>query len=224
MGTNLYFPQFTSEIIKMSAAGSLRENFFAMAKRVESLSGIIDPREPDSLIYAKGILNAVIEDLEAMVIAGDATGENEASQLMSEINGLLQQTRGLKAHIDKAVEIQSSLREEAQAEATRSSTNEETSMDEEGSSEKPGEARKDAVRDYVNQQGDTPLDRQEIGKLLLLVARAHKTGVLSLHQKSFLKTQIVGRVGMLRVVLQLEGLEMIFHALQAISGPAATDE
>ena len=45
-----------------------------MAKRVESLSGIIDPREPDSLIYAQGILDAVISDL-SMVLAGDAAEE-----------------------------------------------------------------------------------------------------------------------------------------------------
>ena len=208
----------------MSASESLREKFFAMAKRVESLSGIIDPREPDSLIYAQGILNAVIEDLEAMVTVGNAAGENEVSQLMSEINGLLQQTQGLKAHIDKAVEIQSTLSEEAQAQGTQESLSEGSSENEERNSEKSGKAQKDFVREYVNQQGDMPLDRQEIGKLLLLVARAHKTGVLSMQQKSFLKTQIVGRIGMLRVVLQLEGLEMIFHALKAISGPTSSEE
>jgi hypothetical protein len=197
----------------MSAASSLRENFFAMAKRVESLSGIIDPKEPDSLIYAQGILNAVIEDLEAMVIAGNSTGEeSDGSGLMNEITGLLNQTRGLKGHIDKAVEIQSNISEEAQ---TQSQREEEPAASE--------EEEKDFVRGYVNQQGETPLDRQEIGKLLLLVGRAAKTGILSQKQKSFLKTQIVGRVGMLRVVLQLQGLDMIFHALKAISGDSGED-
>ncbi len=198
----------------MSASGSLRDNFFAMAKRVESLSGIIDPREPDSLIYAQGILNAVISDLEAMVLAGDAAGENEASQLMNEISGLLTQTRGLKAHIDKAVEIQSNLSEEAQPQAAQQQQSDEDS----GEDPAKGDQR-DMVREYVNQQGDKPLDRQEIGKLLLLVARAQKTGRLTVEQKAFLKNQIVNRIGMLRVVLQLDGLETVFHALQAISSP-----
>ena len=198
----------------MSASGSLRDNFFAMAKRVESLSGIIDPREPDSLIYAQGILDAVISDLEAMVLAGDAAEENEASQLMNEISGLLTQTRGLKAHIDKAVEIQSNLSEEAQAQAAQQQ------QSDEGSKENPAKGdQRDMVREYVNQQGDKPLDRQEIGKLLLLVARAHKTGKLTVEQKAFLKNQIVNRIGMLRVVLQLDGLETVFNALQAISSP-----
>jgi len=39
---------------KMTSA-ALRENFFKVAERVESLSGIIDPSNPASLIYAQKV-------------------------------------------------------------------------------------------------------------------------------------------------------------------------
>jgi len=36
-------------------SAALRENFFKVAERVESLSGIIDPSNPQSLIYAQKV-------------------------------------------------------------------------------------------------------------------------------------------------------------------------
>ena len=44
---------------KMSSA-QLRENFFKVAERVESLSGIIDPSNPQSLIYAQKVCILIV--------------------------------------------------------------------------------------------------------------------------------------------------------------------
>lgn len=194
----------------MSAAESLRVSFFAMAQRVESLSGLIDPRRPATLLHAQTTLNEVVNDLEAMVIVGDRMEAEPGagqSDLIREIRSLLEQTRGLKLHIDKAVGIQAGL----SGEGGGSQSQEEPEVESE-------EASESDVREFVNSQGDVPLDRQEIAKLLLLISRAHKGGVLSQKQKDFLKTQVVARVGMLRVILQLSGIEMIMSALKAISG------
>ena len=193
----------------MSAADNLRESFFAMAKRVESLSGLIDPSRPETLLNAQATLNAVISDLESMVLVGDRMESEPGagpSNLITEIRALLEQTRGLKTHIDKAIVIQGGLSDDAEAAAQQETTDEEP------------QGERDTVREFVTSQGDVPLDRQEIAKLLLLISRAEKGGVLSKKQKDFLKTQVVARVGMLRVILQLSGIEMIMQALKAISG------
>ena len=191
----------------MSAADSLR-TFFAMAQRVESLSGLIDPTKPSTLLHAQSTLSAVITDLEAMTLVGDRMeaepGAGE-SNLITEIRSLLDQTRGLKLHIDKAIGMQAGAGGGA--------------APEEAAEEPVGESDSQ-VREFVNSQGEQPLARQEIAKLLLLISRAHKSGVLSQKQKDFLKTQVVARVGMLRVILQLNGIEMIMSALKAISGDA----
>ena len=194
----------------MSAAASLRQSFFAMAKRVESLSGLIDPNRPETLLHAQDTLDAVINDLEAMVLVGDRMesepGEGP-SNLITEIRALLEQTRGLKSHIDKAIQIQKGVSNDARP--SQQQKNETADETEDG---------KKAAMEFVTSQGDAPLDRQEIAKLLLLISRAEKGGVLSKKQKSFLKTQVVARVGMLRVILQLNGIEVIMRALKAISG------
>lgn len=182
-----------------------------MAKRVESLSGLIDPSRPETLLNAQATLNAVISDLESMVLVGDrmesgSGAGSSPSNLITEIRALLEQTRGLKSHIDKAIVIQGGLSDDAEAAAQQETTDEEP------------QGERDTVREFVTSQGDVPLDRQEIAKLLLLISRAEKGGVLSKKQKDFLKTQVVARVGMLRVILQLSGIEMIMQALKAISG------
>jgi hypothetical protein len=202
----------------MSAADSLRENFFAMAKRVESLSGLIDPKEPSTLVYAQSILSAVTKDLEAMTLVGDRMeGEPDApgATLMNEIRSLLGQTQGLKAHIDKAIEIQSNMSGGTDGGAEQQ---QQQHMPPPPPQEQEQQTERDAVKEFVNSQGDVPLDRQEIAKLLLLICRAEKSGILSKKQKDFLKTQVVARTGMLRVILQLQGIEMIMQALKAISG------
>jgi hypothetical protein len=205
----------------MSAADSLRENFFAMAKRVESLSGLIDPKEPSTLVYAQSILSAVTKDLEAMTLVGDRMeGEPDAPgvTLMSEIRSLLGQTQGLKAHIDKAIEIQSSMPGGMDGGTEQPQPPQQQHMPPPPPHEQEQQTERDAVKEFVNSQGDVPLDRQEIAKLLLLICRAEKSGILSKKQKDFLKTQVVARTGMLRVILQLQGIEMIMQALKAISG------
>lgn len=193
----------------MSAADSLRTSFFAMAQRVESLSGLIDPTRPSTLLHAQATLSAVITDLEAMTLVGDRMEAEPGagqSNLITEIRSLLDQTRGLKLHIDKAIGMQAGAGGGA--------------APEEAAEEEPVGESDSQVREFVNSQGEQPLSRQEIAKLLLLISRAHKSGVLSQKQKDFLKTQVVARVGMLRVILQLNGIEMIMSALKAISGDA----
>jgi len=69
----------------------------------------------------------------------------------------------------------------------------------------------------VAQNESEPLNREEIGKLLILTSRAYTSKILSANQRSFLKTQIVAQHGMLRVVLQFPTLESIMSALKTIS-------
>ena len=61
------------------------------------------------------------------------------------------------------------------------------------------------------------MNREEIGKLLVLTSRAYKSQIVSPNQRAFLKTQIIARHGMLRVVLQFPTLESIMAALKTIS-------
>jgi hypothetical protein len=84
--------------------------------------------------------------------------------------------------------------------------------------EDEGDADADERVDRLVAQNESePLNREEIGKLLILTSRAYTSKILSPNQRSFLKTQIVAQHGMLRVVLQFPTLESIMSALKTIS-------
>ena len=235
------------------AQGQLRENFFRVAERVESLSGIIDPAVPESLTYAQKVLVNIVSDLTNMAVAGqrlDSDTPGQESTLVTEIFGLLEQSKTLLGHIHRAVDIQDRLGQAQGAGAAPGSSNQqqgdadsnedETSDDsddddsesddsedaeEDTESESDGypaapqsrEKEEDRVDDLVAQNEAEPLTREEIGKLLVLTSRAFKSEIVGQSQRAFLKTQIIARHGMLRVVLQFPTLESIMAALKTIS-------
>lgn len=209
----------------------LRENFFKVAERVESLSGIIDPSVPESLTYAQKVLVQIVSDLTNMAAAGqqiDAATPGTESTLVGEIFGLLDQSKTLLSHIHRAVQIQSRLGSgETRAAQPQESYDEESDSDESDSDESDDEdsesesgaddAEGRRVDQLVAQNEADPLSREEIGKLLVLTSRAYKSQIISPNQRAFLKTQIIARHGMLRVVLQFPSLESIMAALKTIS-------
>lgn len=65
---------------------------------------------------------------------------------------------------------------------------------------------------------DTPLAREEIAKLLLLVSRARGIGQLSDSQKSSLKLQVCARKSHLRDILRQQDITHIMAALRAAGG------
>ena len=211
------------------ASATLRESFLKVAERVESLSGIIDPANPSSLIYAQKVLAEIVSNLGKMAQLGqriDAANEETKgaeSSIVSEIFGLLEQSKSLLEHITRAINIQSrisgtgnarqSRADEVDDEESDESDSESDSEDEDSNEEEED----DRVDKLVSQNEADPLNREEIGKLLILTARAYTSKILSANQRSFLKTQIVARHGMLRVVLQFPTLESIMSALRTIS-------
>jgi len=92
--------------------------------------------------------------------------------------------------------------------------------EEEEEEEEETDARVDRL---VARNESEPLNREEIGKLLILTSRAYASKILSPNQRSFLKTQIVAQHGMLRVVLQFPTLESIMSALKTISSSVDED-
>jgi hypothetical protein len=209
------------------AQGVLRENFFRVAERVESLSGIIDPAVPESLTYAQEVLVQIVKDLTTMAVAGQRLDEQtpgSESTLVGEIFGLLEQSKTLLGHIHRAVEIQSTL-----GTGTVPSRGPEDNDESESESESEGDSDESSDEDDNNANEDKRVDqlvaqneaeqlnREEIGKLLVLTSRAYKSQIVSPNQRAFLKTQIIARHGMLRVVLQFPTLESIMAALKTIS-------
>ena len=117
-------------------------------------------------------------------------------------------------HIHRARTIQSRFVGATEVNARRPSNQEESETD---SSSDEEEEEDEQVSRVVAQNESEPLSREEIGKLLILTSRAYTLKILSPNQRSFLKTQIVARHGMLRVVLQFPTLESIMSALKTIS-------
>ena len=60
------------------------------------------------------------------------------------------------------------------------------------------------------------LRRDEIGKLLLLVAKAFQTQQITREQRSRIKEQICNRAGYLRMVLEQQDMRVVIAALVAI--------
>lgn len=221
-------------------AAELRANFFKVAERVESLSGIIDPSKPRSLISAQTLLMSIVADLGEMAIQGQridseqngSEGGSGESGIVTEVFGLLDQTKVLLGHVQRALDIQSRMaaggsalpqlngrgddgkneeETDSEDEADPADDNEELDVDED---EDEAQGR---VSDLVKQNEEQPLSREEIGKLLILTSRAFKSEIISGNQRSFLKGQIIARHGMLRVVLQFPTVESILNALKTIS-------
>ena len=65
---------------------------------------------------------------------------------------------------------------------------------------------------------ETPLAREEIAKLLLLVARAHSIGQISDTQKSNLKMEVCQRKHYLRAILRQQDITQVMTALSQIGG------
>ena len=215
--------------------GGLRENFFRVANRMEALSGIIDPQDPDTLHYARAALLEIVTDLTNMAVSGQKMdGESsQESTLVTEIFGLLEQSKNLLGHIHKAIEIQSRLgtgrvpSNDTNRQPEEESGDSESDDDSDSESDDDKEASPDndptnnseshRVDRLVQANEEKMLSREEIGKMLVLTSRAYKTQIITPNQRAFLKNQIIARYGMLRVVLQFPTLESIMAALKTIS-------
>jgi len=199
---------------KEEVAKALREKFFLVAERVESLSGIIDPNVPSSLTYAKSILDSIVDDLSKMGQIGknidEENSDGQQSGLVQEIFGLLGQSKTLLSHIEKAITIQKTLGGgvEEQGAGSQQQEDEEEEKEEDGGID---------VARVVSMNEDAPLTREEIGQLLILVSRALSLNIISQAQRGFLKNQIIGQHGMLRVILQFPTVDQIMGALKTIS-------
>lgn len=62
----------------------------------------------------------------------------------------------------------------------------------------------------------SPLRRDEVGKLLLLIARAHSTQQISTSQRSLIKGHVCRRAGYLRILLAQENIHVVMSALASI--------
>lgn len=210
---------------------TMQEKFFKIAERVESLSGIIDPSQPETLLYAQGILSSIISDLNVMASDSAATGaDGQSPNMIEEVKGLLEQTKGLKGHIDRAISIRETMGFSDQQEAstdqvtpdavdaapryTSSGNNNNNDNDDDDGSEP---LSKDEIKMYMEKQSSAELKREEISVLLMLVATAYKAQLLTQAQRGFLKNQIVRRLGVLRVILQLNDIPSQIEALRTIS-------
>lgn len=140
----------------------------------------------------------------------------------------------LLEHIHRAISIQSRISGATAADAPGAGAspnandddededNEDSeSSDDVGDDEDEDEGREDDTDERVDRlvarNESEPLNREEIGKLLILTSRAYTSKIISPNQRAFLKTQIVAQHGMLRVVLQFPTLESIMSALKTIS-------
>lgn len=77
------------------------------------------------------------------------------------------------------------------------------------------DAREEGTRGEVDEE--KVLERDEIAKLLLLVARAFAFQHITLDQKSVIKNDIVRRKPYLRQIVMLDDISSIMNALKKIS-------
>jgi len=83
--------------------------------------------------------------------------------------------------------------------------------------------QQEAARSLQQQETDLigkqpPLNRDEIGKLLLLTSRGYKRNELSFKQRAYIKHQILLQQGYLRVIIPLNDINKIMSALRAVGG------
>ena len=74
---------------------------------------------------------------------------------------------------------------------------------------------------YIN---PPDLRREEIGKLLLLVARAYQTKHIDSNQRALIKGHICRKAGYLRVILEQTDMSVVMGALSAIGRSDDEDE
>ena len=140
----------------------------------------------------------------------EENSDGQQSGLVQEIFGLLGQSKTLLSHIEKAITIQKTLGGgvEEQGAGSQQQEDEEEEKEEDGGID---------VARVVSMNEDAPLTREEIGQLLILVSRALSLNIISQAQRGFLKNQIIGQHGMLRVILQFPTVDQIMGALKTIS-------
>jgi hypothetical protein len=177
---------------------------------------------PESLHYAKQILEAIVVDLGKMGQIGqeletDAL-DGEQSGLVKEIMGLLGHSTTLLEHIGRAIIMQESMgRGAGVASGADEEPEEEDKAAEAGRGDDSANAQDDDVAKTVQVNEDEPLNRDEIARLLICVAKALSLQIITQAQRGFLKDQIIARHGMLRVILQFPTLDGIMMALQTVS-------
>lgn len=116
-------------------------------------------------------------------------GKSTRTLLTKEISNLLHQTQQLYQVLDLTIQKQQSLAQYQQQQ----------------------QQQKDTLA------MDAPLAREEVAKLLLLIARAHGIGQLSDEQKRHLKMEVCQRKSHLRNILRQQDITQIMTAL-ALAG------
>jgi hypothetical protein len=87
-----------------------------------------------------------------------------------------------------------------------------------GAAQQREAAAKDSSQDTTEIGEESPLAREEIAKLLLLVSRAHGIGQLTDSQKSNLKMEVCLRKSYLRHILRQQDINQIMSALAEAGG------
>ena len=171
----------------------MKERFLAMASRVEAMGVGLSLSDPASLIRTQKLLEAIIKDLQDMVRIGQQSSYGSESKIMQDVIELYGQTTRLHKHLSDSISKQQAAPPPPQRQDEASSS-----------------------ADMIGAQ--PPLNRDEIGKLLLLTNRGYKLSQLSKKQRGYIKHQILLQQGYLRVIIPLNDIGQIMSALRAVGG------
>lgn len=203
-----------------------------MTRRVTKLDSIIDPRDPRTLLTAKDELDSIVADLGAMIVKSGSD-----HPMVNEISDLLRHSRMLQGHIERAIAgtiargVDLTPSSTTGVTSTQTNTSNQRPLEPEPETEEDLEESEDEDEDegededednerYVN---PPDLRREEIGKLLLLVARAYQTKHINNDQRALIKGHICRKAGYLRVILEQTDMNVVMGALSAI-GRADDDD
>lgn len=166
---------------------TLEERFADVTAKMGGFDLVIDPGNPESLVKAKEQLDEIILELEGFLKSGDLEDNSEKS-------------KALLGDVSDLLSQTRVLHGHISKQTNKYSASVPT-----GSTQS------------IPDVGDNPLRRDEIAKLLLLVARAYSIKQISLPQRSFLKSEIVNRKGYLRDVVQQEDIGKVLEMLAEIA-------
>jgi hypothetical protein len=136
----------------------------------------------------------------------------------------LQHSTLLQGHIERAIEntvargVDLGLNaSNVNAKAVRDDE-EDDGSDEEDTNENDNNLNTDSAASIESVTADmqSPLRREEIGKLLLLISRAYSTRQIDHQQRRLIKSHVCRRAGYLRILLLQTDMSVVMAALSAI--------
>lgn len=183
-------PQRSSPVKSSPSKQVSATDFAAMTSRVENLDLEIDPSNPQSLLRAKGDIDSIVRDLENFNAAG-------ANKFSADDDG----SEGVHLEASLVSDIGELLE---QTKMLQDHINKQVKAMDRYTDDEPPAQETDSVR---------PLEREEIAKLLLLVARAYGIQQISVEQRAFIKNEICGRKGYLRNILLQDDIGAVISSL-----------